>query len=173
MSPKFGSKIQGHVGSMMDNIGSFSTSPFSIPIFCDVIKMKYRDKRRLGTCLSFVRTFQRSKRPEFEWKTQNTFRIEHFFTFASAFRHFTAPVFNFHLTFQIYRILFRFETASKCVFNMAVPEDTGFPLTWFKNRESVRNTYECPVCLEVVKDAVQTCNCGHQFCRYCIDNVLK
>ena len=55
----------------------------------------------------------------------------------------------------------------------SVPEDTGFPLMWFKNREFVRNTYECAVCLEVVKDAVQTCNCGHQFCRYCIDNVLK
>ena len=168
--PQIGSKVQGHVGSMMDNIGSFSTSPFSIPLFCDVIKMKYRDKRGLGTCLSFVRTFQRSKRPEFEWKTQNTSFANWTFLYFR-FRLVTAPVFDFF--YKIYRIRFRFETASKCVFNMAVPEDTGFPLMWFKNREFVRNTYECAVCLEVVKDAVQTCNCGHQFCRYCIDNVLK
>ena len=51
---------------------------------------------------------------------------------------------------------------------MAVPEDTGYPLKWFKNKESVRN-----VCLEVVKDPVQVRGCGHQFCRYCLDNVLK
>ena len=56
---------------------------------------------------------------------------------------------------------------------MAVPKDTGFPLTWFKNEEFVRNTYECAVCREVVRDSVQVRSCGHQFCRYCIDNVLK
>ena len=98
-------------------------------------------------------------------------RIEHFFTFVSAFRHVTAPVFDFF--YKIYRIRFRFETASKCVFNMAVPEDTGLPLMWFKNMGFVRKMYQCAVCLEVVKDPMQVRNCGHQFCRYCIDNVLK
>ena len=56
---------------------------------------------------------------------------------------------------------------------MAVPENTGFPLMWFKNKEFVRKMYECAVCLEVVKDAVQARNCGHQFCGYCIDYVLR
>ena len=56
---------------------------------------------------------------------------------------------------------------------MAAPEDTGYPLKWFKNKESVRDMWECAVCLEVVKDPVQVRGCGHQFCCYCLDNVLK
>ena len=56
---------------------------------------------------------------------------------------------------------------------MAVPKDTGFPLTWFKDEEFVRKMYKCAVCDEALRDPVQARNCGHQFCRYCIDNVLK
>ena len=56
---------------------------------------------------------------------------------------------------------------------MAVPEGTGYPLKWFKNQECVRDMWECAVCLQVVKDPDQARGCGHQFCRYCLDNVLK
>ena len=56
---------------------------------------------------------------------------------------------------------------------MAVAENTGYPVGWFKKQDIAKDFYECAICLEVVKDAVQLRDCGHLFCRYCIDNVLK
>ena len=82
-------------GSIIDHIGSFSTCPFLIPLFCDTFSLPaakgYSERRGLSS-------------------RENTLLKEHFFTFASAFV--TASVFDFHLIFQIYRILFRIETAS-------------------------------------------------------------
>ena len=57
--------------------------------------------------------------------------------------------------------------------DMAVSENTGYLLKWFKLKDVARNLYECVICLEVVKDAMQVRDCGHLFCRYCIERVLK
>ena len=57
--------------------------------------------------------------------------------------------------------------------DMAVAEETGYPVEWFKHQDIARKLYECVICLEVVKDAVQVRDCGHLFCRYCIERVLK
>ena len=52
-------------------------------------------------------------------------------------------------------------------------EHSGYPLKWFKDQNTVRQFYECALCLEVLKDTVQVGGCGHQFCALCIDDVLK
>ena len=56
---------------------------------------------------------------------------------------------------------------------MAAAENTGYPVTWFKHQDIAKDLYECAICLEVVKDAMQDRDCGHLFCRYCIERVLK
>ena len=56
---------------------------------------------------------------------------------------------------------------------MASNEHSGYPLKWFKDQNTVRNSYECAICLEVLEDAVQLRGCGHQFCALCIDDLLK
>ena len=56
---------------------------------------------------------------------------------------------------------------------MAVPECTGYPVKWFKDQDFIRRMYQCAVCFEVMKDPLQVRDCGHQFCRYCLDKVLK
>lgn len=32
---------------------------------------------------------------------------------------------------------------------------------------------KCPVCLLPMKDPVQTTECGHRFCRGCLENILR
>ena len=56
---------------------------------------------------------------------------------------------------------------------MARNDHSGYPMKWFKDQNGVRNAYECAICLEVLKDPVQVRDCGHQFCAFCIDDILK
>ena len=56
---------------------------------------------------------------------------------------------------------------------MARNDHSGYPVKWFKDQNTARQFYECVICLEVVKDAVQVRDCGHQFCALCIDDILK
>ena len=56
---------------------------------------------------------------------------------------------------------------------MARNDHSGYPMKWFKDENAARRAYECVICLEVVKDAVQVRDCGHQFCALCIDDILK
>ena len=55
---------------------------------------------------------------------------------------------------------------------MAANDHAGYPLKWFKDQDSARSSFECVVCLEVLKDPVQVRDCGHQFCGLCIDDIL-
>ena len=56
---------------------------------------------------------------------------------------------------------------------MAGNDHSGYPMKWFKDENAARRAYECVICLEVVKDAVQVRDCGHQFCALCIEDILK
>ena len=56
---------------------------------------------------------------------------------------------------------------------MARNDHAGYPMKWFKDENAARLAYGCVICLEVVKDAVQVRDCGHQFCALCIDDILK
>ena len=62
-----------------------------------------------------------------------------------------------------------------CVCGMAAVSGNagGYPLKWFENQDIARKLYECVLCLDVVKDAMQVRDCGHLFCRCCIERVLK
>jgi hypothetical protein len=56
---------------------------------------------------------------------------------------------------------------------MATNGHSGYPLKWFKDQNAARHSWECAICLEVLKDPVQVRDCGHQFCALCIDDILK
>ncbi|XP_028393263.1 TNF receptor-associated factor 4-like isoform X2 [Dendronephthya gigantea] len=56
---------------------------------------------------------------------------------------------------------------------MATNGHSGYPLKWFKEQNAARSSFECSICLEVLKDAVQVGDCGHQFCAQCIEDILK
>ncbi|XP_028393265.1 TNF receptor-associated factor 2-like isoform X2 [Dendronephthya gigantea] len=56
---------------------------------------------------------------------------------------------------------------------MATNGHSGYPLKWFKEQNAARSSFECVICLEVLKDAVQVEDCGHQFCAQCIEDILK
>ena len=46
-------------------------------------------------------------------------------------------------------------------------------MKWFQDQNAVRRSFECAVCFEVLKYPVQVRECGHQFCTFCIDEVLR
>ena len=48
-------------------------------------------------------------------------------------------------------------------------EDQGYEVE-MSSGEPVDNKYMCPVCLCVMRDAMQT-SCGHRFCKPCITRV--
>ncbi|XP_046859713.1 TNF receptor-associated factor 2-like [Xenia sp. Carnegie-2017] len=56
---------------------------------------------------------------------------------------------------------------------MATNGHSGYPMKWFEDQNSARNMFECGICLEVLRDPVQICDCGHQFCALCISDILK
>lgn len=39
--------------------------------------------------------------------------------------------------------------------------------------DEVLPSQKCPVCLLPMKDPVQTTECGHRFCRGCLENILR
>ena len=39
--------------------------------------------------------------------------------------------------------------------------------------DEVLQNQNCPVCLLPMRDAVQTSDCGHRFCRDCLDEILR
>ena len=39
--------------------------------------------------------------------------------------------------------------------------------------EAVGRRYECQICLLILRDPVQLSECGHRFCKLCIDNHVK
>ena len=39
--------------------------------------------------------------------------------------------------------------------------------------DEVSQNQKCPVCLFPMRDAVQTSNCGHRFCRDCLQQILR
>ena len=39
--------------------------------------------------------------------------------------------------------------------------------------DEVSNSQKCPVCLLPMRDAVQTLECGHRFCKDCLQRILR
>ena len=39
--------------------------------------------------------------------------------------------------------------------------------------DEVSDSQKCPVCLLPMRDAVQTLECGHRFCKDCLQRILK
>ena len=39
--------------------------------------------------------------------------------------------------------------------------------------DEVSNSQKCPVCLLPMRDAVQTSECGHRFCKECLQRILR
>lgn len=39
--------------------------------------------------------------------------------------------------------------------------------------EAIGRRYECQICLLILRDPVQLSECGHRFCKLCVDEHVK
>ena len=62
--------------------------------------------------------------------------------------------------------LFQISRKKKKFFKMVV--NGGYDV---KPAESVPSKYECPICMLILRDPVQTL-CGHRFCQICLNSMF-